>query len=217
MPKTGPSRNFSRYSLFNKTKDPIPEKKKPVTPSDEELIARFQEGDVYAFDTIVHRYKDPLLNFVYHFLGDRIDAEDVVQETFVRVYRNKHMYRNIAKFSTWIYTIASNLAKTELRRRKRRRLFSISQMGYDNKDYDVPDPLRTADLQVDGTMKEVFIRKEIDALPVKFKEVVVLRDIDEFSYEEISDILKIPIGTVKSRVNRGRMRLQKRLGDLLEN
>jgi RNA polymerase sigma-70 factor (ECF subfamily) len=90
-------------------------------------------------------------------------------------------------------------------------------LGFDNKDYDVPDPLRTADLVVDGDMKEAYIRKEIDALPVKFKEVVVLRDVDEFSYEEISDILKIPIGTVKSRVNRGRLRLQKRLGDLLEN
>jgi RNA polymerase sigma-70 factor (ECF subfamily) len=203
--------------LFNQAKEPMLEKRKPLTPPDEELIERFQKGDVYAFEQIVNRYKDPLLNFVYHFLGDKIDAEDVVQETFLRVYRNKHLYRNIAKFSTWIYTIAGNLAKTELRRRKRRRLFSISQMGFDNKDYDVPDPLRTADVQVDGDMKEAFIRKEIDALPVKFKEVVVLRDIDEFSYEEISDILKIPIGTVKSRVNRGRLRLQKRLGDLLEN
>ncbi len=202
--------------MFNTAKEPLVEKRKPVTPADEELIERFQKGDVYAFELIVNRYKDPLLNFVYHFLGDKIDAEDVVQETFLRVYRNKHLYRNIAKFSTWIYTIAGNLAKTELRRRKRRRLFSISQMGFDNKDYDVPDPLRTADMQVDGDMKEAFIRKEIDNLPVKFKEVVVLRDIDEFSYEEISDILKIPIGTVKSRVNRGRLRLQKRLGDLLE-
>lgn len=203
--------------MFNNAKEPIPEKRKPVSPTDEELIERFQKGDVYAFEQIVHRYKDPLLNFVYHFLGDRIDAEDVIQETFLRVYRNKHLYRNIAKFSTWIYTIAGNLAKTELRRRKRRRMFSINQTGFDKRDYDVPDTLRTADVQVDGDMKEAFIRKEIEALPVKFREVVVLRDIQEFSYEEISDILKIPIGTVKSRVNRGRLRLQKRLGDLLEN
>ena len=187
------------------------ERAKPLTPSDEELIERFQNGDVYAFEQIVHRYKDPLLNFVYHFLGDRIDAEDVVQETFLRVYRN------IAKFSTWIYTIAGNLAKTELRRRKRRRLFSIHQSGFENKGYEIQDPLRTADAQVDGDMKEAFIRKEIDGLPVRFREVVVLRDIQEFSYEEISDMLKIPIGTVKSRVNRGRLRLQKRLGHLLEH
>jgi RNA polymerase sigma-70 factor (ECF subfamily) len=180
------------------------------------LIARFQAGDIAAFEMIVHRYKDPLINYVFHFLGDRIDAEDVVQETFLRVYRNKHLYRNVAKFSTWIYTIAGNLAKTELRRRRRRKIFSLSQMGYENRDYEITDTVPTPDGLVDGEMNETFIRKEIEALPVRFREVVVLRDIQEFSYEEISDILKIPIGTVKSRVNRGRMRLQKRLQPLLE-
>ncbi|MBN2103378.1 sigma-70 family RNA polymerase sigma factor [bacterium] len=185
--------------------------------ADEELIARFQQGDEKAFNIIVERYKDPLINFVYHFLGDRIDAEDVVQETFLRVYRNKHLYRNIAKFSTWIYTIASNLAKTELRRRRRRRLLSLSQIGFDDKDFELPDEeTQTPEGIVDGEMHGQIIQKEIDALPVKFKEVVVLRDVQEFSYEEISQILGIPIGTVKSRVNRGRLRLQKKLKHLLE-
>jgi len=185
-------------------------------PTDEELIARFQDGDVYAFEEIVRRYKDQLLNFVYHYLRDRIDSEDVIQETFLRVFRNKHMYRNIAKFSTWIYTIASNLAKTELRRRRRRRILSISRMGYEDKDYDLPDPERLPDGVVDGGMKEDIIRKEIDDLPSKFKEVIVLRDVQDFSYEEISHILKIPIGTVKSRVNRGRLRLKDKLKHLLD-
>lgn len=184
--------------------------------TDEVLIKRFQDGDVYAFEEIVHRYKDPLVNFVYNFLGNRIDSEDVVQETFLRVFKNKHLYRNIAKFSTWIYTIASNLAKTELRRRKRRRFFSISQMGYDDKDYDIPDGLHPPDKIVDGRIKEKTIRDEIQALPPKFREVVILRDIQELSYEEISNVLKIPIGTVKSRVNRGRLRLQKELQHLLD-
>ena len=88
-----------------------------TTISDEELIRRFQEGDLYAFDLIVRRYKDQLLNFAYRFLGNFEEAEDVVQETFLRLYRNKKAYRQIAKFSTWLYTITSNLAKTELRRR----------------------------------------------------------------------------------------------------
>lgn len=189
---------------------------KRTTPTDEELIFRFQEGDVYAFEQIVQRYKDPLVNFIYNFLGSRIDAEDVVQETFLRVYKNKHLYRRIAKFSTWIYTIASNLAKTELRRRKRRKMFSLSQMGYEDKDFDLPSGTRTPESVVDGDMKEATIRREIEALPPKFREVVILRDIEEFSYEEISDILKIPIGTVKSRVNRGRIRLQKLLHHLLD-
>ena len=99
-------------------------KRKKIT--DEVLIARFQDGDVQAFDTLVRRYKDQLLNYVYRFVGNRNDAEDLVQETFLRVYKNKHYYKEIAKFSTWVYTIAGNLAKTELRRRKRRKIFSVS-------------------------------------------------------------------------------------------
>jgi RNA polymerase sigma-70 factor, ECF subfamily len=190
--------------------------KEPVEVSDETLIERFQNGDNVAFDEIVRRYKNPLVNFVYHFLGDKIDAEDVVQETFFRVYKKKHLYRNVAKFSTWIYTIAGNLAKTELRRRRRRRVFSLSQMGYADKDYDIPDLYMAPDHIVDMGIKEKAIHDEIDALPSKFREVVVMRDIQEFSYEEIGDILKIPIGTVKSRVNRGRLRLQKKLYRLLD-
>jgi RNA polymerase sigma-70 factor (ECF subfamily) len=201
--------------LLDKSKTEVQQAENRSTPTDEELIARFQNGDVYAFEQIVHRYKNPLINFVYHFLGDRIDAEDVVQETFLRVFRNKHLYRNIAKFSTWIYTIAGNLAKTELRRRRRRKLLSLSQMGYEDKEYELPDPFASTDRIVTTRMNEKEIHDAINALPVKFKEVVVLRDIQEFSYEEISKILKIPIGTVKSRVNRGRLRLQKKLQHLL--
>ncbi len=185
-------------------------------PADEELISRFQDGDIYAFELIVSRYKDPLVNFVYNFLGSVVESEDVVQETFLRVYKNKHMYRDVAKFSTWIYTIAGNLAKTELRRRKRRRLFSLSQLGYEDKDYDIPGDFSTPEEILDDNMKGNIIQKEIDDLPERFKEVVILRDIKEFSYEEISQMLNIPIGTVKSRVNRGRSRLQKKLGHLLE-
>ena len=108
--------------------------KEDLTPSDEELIERFQNGDLYAFDLIVKRYKDQLINFAYRFLGDLEDSEDIVQETFLRVFRKKDAYKNVAKFSTWIYTITGNLAKTELRRRKRRKLLSISNLGYNNKD-----------------------------------------------------------------------------------
>jgi len=183
-------------------------------PTDEQLIKQFQDGDLYAFEMIVHRYKNQLVNFVYNFLGNRIDSEDVVQETFLRVYKNKHRYKQIAKFSTWIYTIASNLAKTELRRRKRRRFFSISQLGFEEKDYDIPDSAFSPDKVIEEDLKGKEIREEINKLPEKFREVVVLRDIQEFSYEEISRILHIPIGTVKSRANRGRLRLQKQLAHL---
>ncbi len=190
---------------------------KPKRVSDEELIARFQQGDQQAFDILVHRYKDQLLNFVYRFVGNRNDAEDIVQETFLRVYKNKHYYKEIAKFSTWIYTIAGNLAKTELRKRKRRKLFSVSNFMNEEKDYDIPDTERNPELEVDGTIKDDIIQKAIEKLPPKFKEVILLRDVQGFSYEEISQILNIPLGTVKSRVNRGRLKLQEDLKFLFEN
>jgi RNA polymerase sigma-70 factor (ECF subfamily) len=193
----------------------IDEKKPNI--SDEQLIARFQLGDVQAYDILVRKYKDQLLNFVYRFVGNRTDAEDIVQETFLRVYRNKHMYKEIAKFSTWVYTIAGNLAKTELRRRKRHRIFSVSNFVNEERDFDIPDRDHSPERKVDSNMQEKIIQKAIEKLPIKFKEVIILRDIQEFAYEEISQILNIPLGTVKSRVNRGRLKLQEDLKFLFDN
>ena len=185
--------------------------------TDETLIGRFQQGDVQAFDVLVKRYKDQLLNYVFRFVGNRSDAEDIVQETFLRVYKNKHYYKEIAKFSTWVYTIAGNLAKTELRRRKRRKIFSVSNFVNDERDFDIPDMNRNPEKEVDGSMKDDIIQKTIEKLPPKFKEVILLRDVQGFAYEEISQILNIPLGTVKSRVNRGRLKLQEDLKFLLDN
>lgn len=184
--------------------------------SDEQLIAKFQLGDLQAFDILVRRYKDQLLNFVYRFVGNRSDAEDIVQETFLRVYKNKHMYKEIAKFSTWVYTIAGNLAKTELRRRKRHKIFSVSNFVNEERDYDIPDREHSPEKKVDSAIQEEIIQKAIEKLPAKFKEVIILRDIQGFAYEEISQILNIPLGTVKSRVNRGRLKLQEDLRFLYE-
>lgn len=185
--------------------------------SDEELIEKFQNGDNYAFDQLVRRYKEPLLNFVYRFVGDIIEAEDIVQDTFLRVFKNKHYYKNVAKFSTWIYTIAGNLAKTELRRRKRRKLFSIHRDTQDEKEWDLPDIETSPEKEVNTRVTEKIIQKAINNLPEKFREVVVLRDIEGFSYEDISEIIRVPLGTVKSRVNRARLRLQEDLHFLIDD
>lgn len=182
--------------------------------SDEELIQRFQNDDYSAYEIIVSRYKDQLLNFAYRFLGNVEEAEDIVQETLLRLYRNKHAYRQIAKFSTWIYTIAGNLAKTELRKRKRRKVVSISDIGFDDKEYEIEDQLATTDKDANTALTEKIIQKAIDELPPRFKQVIVLRDIQELSYEEIGSILHIPLGTVKSRVNRARLKLQSKLKDI---
>jgi RNA polymerase sigma-70 factor (ECF subfamily) len=186
-------------------------------PTDEELIARFQNGDAYAFDLLVRRYKEPLLNFIYRFLGDLVESEDIVQETFFRVYKNKHYYKEVAKFSTWIYTIAGNLAKTELRRRKRRKVFSIHKETAAEKELELPDLKADPEKEVNTIVTEKLIQKAITTLPQKFRQVIVLRDIQGFSYEEISSIIKVPLGTVKSRVNRARLKLQEDLSFLLED
>jgi len=179
--------------------------------SDEELIARFQQGDEYAFEEIVHRFKDRLKNFVYRYLSSDEAAEDVVQDTFLRVYQKKHMYRNIAKFSTWIYTIAGNLAKTELRKRKRRKMFSLSNLGLEDKEFEIPSEEFAPEEGVEGEYTEKEIQDAINELSEKFKTVIILRDIQELSYEEISNIVDVPVGTVKSRINRGRIKLQEKL------
>jgi RNA polymerase sigma factor (sigma-70 family) len=182
--------------------------KKTAGPTDEQLIARFQQGDAYAYDLLVKRYRDPLMNFIFRFLGNRIEAEDILQETFLRLYKNKHYYKEIAKFSTWIYTIAGNLAKTELRKRKRRNIFSIHNFMSTEKDYELPDKGITPDKYANSAITDKEIQKAIGKLSPKFKQVILLRDVQGFSYEEIAQIVNIPLGTVKSRVNRARLKLQ---------
>ena len=181
--------------------------------TDEELILEFQKNNTErAFEILVQRYKNPLMNFVFRYLGDYESCTDVVQETMIKVYRYKDTYQSIAKFSTWIYTIAGNLAKTELQRRKRRTILSINAFGKDNdEDYEIPDENYRPDKLTDSGIKDEIIQKAFMKVSEAYRKAVILRDIQELSYEEIADIMGITVGTVKSRINRGRAQLQKLL------
>ena len=179
--------------------------------TDEELIASFQNGNEQAYVELVRRFRDRLMTFVFRFLGDMDLSEDIVQDTMVKVYTHKHYYKEIAKFSTWIYTIAGNFAKTELRKRKRRKVTLLSHMNTDDRKYEIPSTeLKSEDI-VQGEYAERDIQKAILQLPLHFRTVVILRDIQELSYEEISKIVNVPLGTVKSRINRARLQLQQAL------
>ena len=182
--------------------------------TDEELIARFQEGDEQAYTELVNRYRDKLITFVYRFVNEFEKAEDIVQDTMLKLYTHKHYYRKIAKFSTWIYTIAGNLAKTELRKRGTRKEIRISQMGPEDRDYELPSVEPDTDEVAQSEYIEKKIQAAIQKLPLHFRTVTILRDIQELSYEEISKIVDVPLGTVKSRINRARIQLQKELIDL---
>ena len=194
---------------------------RPLTElTDEELIAGFQEGDEKAFTELVHRFKDPLMNFVFRYVGDWDECYDIVQDTFVRMYRSKHSYKPIAKLSTWVYTIAVNLCKTYLRRRKLRRVFGLdsTQREYQSAPaFDPPDEHQHADRLAESSVLEERIQQALESLDAKYREVIILRDIQDLPYDEIAVMTGLNIGTVKSRINRGRTFLQEKLKDLMSD
>jgi RNA polymerase sigma-70 factor, ECF subfamily len=180
--------------------------------ADEDLIKEFQENNTLeAYEILVRRYKDPLMNFVYRFTGDRDVSADIVQDTMIKFYMNKDSYRSFAKFSTWIYTIAGNLAKNELKRRKRRKIFSLENDD-DERSIQVADKtVIQPDKAADSEIKNEIIQNALLKVKDVYRNVVILRDIQELSYEEIAGITGLSLGTVKSRINRGRLQLQKLL------
>ena len=175
---------------------------------DSELVQAFIEGDQRAFGELVGRYDNRLLNFVYRTVGDRERAQDLVQETFVRVYRHIERFDQSKKFSTWIYTIAGNLAKNELRNRSRNPLvlFQTIKKNWDadHRPLEWEDP----DYKPDDLYRKRFLKEKVeeavDELPEHHRIVFVLRELEGKTYEEIAEITGCNLGTVKSRLNRAR-------------
>lgn len=188
--------------------------------ADEDLMLSLKHGDDSAFAELMRRHRGPIVNYVNRMIGDRDRAEDLAQEVFLRVYRHAGTYRVTARFTTWLYTIASNLGKNELRNRARRRNVSVEDTPFELKqeDYhlgtreDFLAPDRIADLND----RQIKVRQAIDALPEHFRMMLVLRDIEGFAYEEIASMLDLPLGTVKSRINRARLEFKKQVEPLLE-
>ncbi len=175
---------------------------------DHALMRRVQKDEYDAFEELVDRYKTRLVNVIYRMLNDQNEAEDLVQETFLRVWTHRQDYDFSYCLSTWIYTIALNLAKNELRKRRKFKFFSLLDMT--EKGLELPDPkLGPSAL---GHMLEGAIGK----LPGKYKEAFLLRDVEQLPYEEVAQILGVPLGTVKSRVNRARAVLKDELKPKLE-
>jgi RNA polymerase sigma-70 factor (ECF subfamily) len=175
--------------------------------SDHRLMELCCEGDKGAFNEIVLRYKDPLVNFVYHLVDDYGSAKDIAQEAFIRAYLNAHRYKPIASFSTWLYQIAKNLAYNAIKKRKRYFKTSINDPLYPDSPEvtrDLEDNRRRPDEELENNELSSLILTTLRSIPHKYRVPIVLRDIEGFSYEEIAEILRCPKGTVKSRINRGR-------------
>ena len=185
--------------------------------SDHGLLEAIRAGDEAAFTELVRRYRNQLTNYIYRITGDYETAVDLTQETFMRVYRAAARYQTSYAFSTYIYRIATNLAISELRRRKRRRLVSLTaffqgrEQSGETAELDPPDARPLQDHTLVADERRTAVARAIATLPDKYRAPLVLRDIEERSYEEIAAILDMSIGTVKSRINRARNFLRDKL------
>lgn len=175
---------------------------------DSGVVTAFLGGEERAFEELVVRYQTRLLNFIYRTVGDRERAEDLVQEVFIRVYRHLHRFDRSKKFSTWVYTIASNLAKNELRNRSRNPLVLFQTVKKNWQDEDRPLEFEDSSTRPDDMYRKRHLRRVVEEsvakLPEHHRDVFILRELEGKSYEEIAEITGCNLGTVKSRLNRAR-------------
>jgi len=176
-------------------------------------ISQVKKGDQNAFAEIVEIYKDKVYQLCYRMLGNRHEAEDIAQEAFIRAYVNIHSYDMNRKFATWLYRIATNLSIDRIRKKKPDFYLDAEVAGAEGltlysqvaADVELPED------QVESLELQATIQKEILKLPEKYRSAIVLKYIEELSLKEISEILELPIGTVKTRIHRGREALRHQL------
>ena len=193
--------------------------KKPGALSREDtvLIRAIQTGDMAAFDELVLKHKDRLFNLVYWFLGDYQDANDCAQETFIKAFKSINRFRFESAFSTWLYRIAINTCKNRIkssayRWKKKTVSLEISNGSKNgNPCSEIVNGSPTPAMALEKKERMMWIQKAINSLPEEQNQVVVLRDIQGLSYQDISDITGLNLGTVKSRLARGRLELKIKL------
>ena len=189
------------------------------TTSDHALLEATRSGDQDAFAELVNRYRNQITSYIYRMTNDYDGAVDLAQETFVRVYRARDRYQRSYAFSTYIYRIATNLAISEIRKRKRRRLLSLTGLfqseGEDATEFQPKDERQLQDETLVEDEQSKVIARAIAALPEKYRVPILLRDVDGRSYEEIAEIMRLGLGTTKSRISRGRGLLKEKLKGFL--
>lgn len=189
--------------------------------ADTVLIRAVQAGDMAAFDELVLKHKDRLFNLVYWFLGDYHEANDCAQETFIKVFKSIKKFRFESAFSTWLYRIAANTCKNKIKSsayRWKKKTVSLETSNGSKNGNPFPEIVNDSPTPVKALEKKermMRIQKAINSLPEEQNQVVVLRDIQGLSYQDISNITGLNLGTVKSRLARGRLSLRNKLKPLL--
>jgi len=182
-----------------------------LSENEKYLLGLSKKGDVKAFEMLMEKYQKKVFNIALRLLGNHDDASEVTQEVFVKIFKSMGSFKGESQISTWIYRIATNACLDELRKRKNKWVMSLDEEYHrENGDYiiQVEDNKPTPDVIVEQKTLKAALNNAIDKLPEKYKLIIVLRDIQGFSYEQISDIVKTPVGTVKSRINRARLQLK---------
>jgi RNA polymerase sigma-70 factor (ECF subfamily) len=199
--------------------------KKPAGEPREEaiLIRAFCEGDKAAFDNLVLKHKDRVFNLCYRLLGDYEEANDSAQETFIKVYGSLKKFRFESAFSTWLYRIAVNTCKNKLKSsafRRKRKMVPLDNPVSGNRTQpgrEIHDESQSPAMALEKKERMRVIQEAINGLSPEQKEVVTLRDIEGFSYDEVAEITGFNLGTVKSRLARARQELRKKLRSVIQN
>ncbi len=181
--------------------------------SDEELLVQSKSDDVQAFTLLVERYQRMLYTIAYRFLGNTEDASDAAQEALVRAFKNLHSFRGHCSFKTWLQHIIANVCRDVLRRRSRRPIISLDSLQEgDGRVWELPDSnIDTPEEIVLSEEKKDYIQQLIQSLKPECRMVVIMRDLQGFTYEEIASRLNCPVGTIKSRLSRSRKALRERI------
>ena len=182
-------------------------------PDDLNLIARFKSGDSSAFEEIVRAYQDRIYNLCRHMLGNVHDAEDAAQDTFIKAYRGLNTFRPDASLYTWLYRIAVNTCVDFKRKPLFASLFSRSEDGEETM-MDTPSDAPSPERLYESKQMDRALWTSLGKLSAKLRTVIILKEIEGLSYEEISEVLDISMGTVKSRISRAREELQGMMGEI---
>ena len=188
-------------------------KVRETAPSDQTLVVQALAGEKKAFATLLERHRQAVFHITFQIVHNQEEARDLVQETFMKTFAGLATYRSQYRFTTWLYKIAANCAIDALRKKKIDALSLDQPLETDEGTvaFEVADPAADPEAELVAEERRLSIGAAIDALPKKYREVLVFRHREEKSYEEISAILKIPVGTVKARIFRARELLKKKL------
>jgi len=181
---------------------------KAMVPSDEELVAAFQRGELGAFDALVLRWDRKIQGAIYRILGTEEDARDLCQEAFLKAYRALPGFKGEARFSSWLYQIALNLCRDRMRRRKGRTFVSLDDLGEGDLSTQ-PGPSALDVVEARDVSRTV--AAAVATLPEDQREVIVLKEYQDLTFLQIAEILGLPPSTVKTRLYRGLTQLKQRL------